>query len=162
LASRKRVNPEDAGGEPPAKPKVAAKAKKHTNDGQALARRIADIAEEKGATEIVILNLSGASALTDYFVICSADSSPQVRAIVDAVDAELSSEGVFPLGVEGKEGDVWVLADYNDVILNIFKTEARAFYHLEQLWGDAPVVPQHPKAAAARRPRKTAASSNTP
>ncbi len=123
---------------------------------------MADIAEEKGATEIVILNLSGASALTDYFVICSADSAPQIRAVVDAVDTELSAQGILPLGVEGKEGDAWVLADYNDVILHVFKTEARAFYHLEQLWADAPVVPKKPKAAAPRRPRKTIATSDTP
>jgi len=154
------VNPEDAGVPCPAKTKAAAQG--NTKDAQALARRIADIIEEKGAADIVILNLSVASALTDYFVICSADSAPQVRAIVDAVDNDLSKEGIFPLGMEGKEGDAWVLADYNDVILNIFKTEARAFYHLEQLWGDAPVVPRRPKAAAARRPRKVTATSNAP
>ena len=159
MASRKPADPKEAAVEKPTKPK--AKAATKTDDGQAIARRIADIAEDKQATDIVILNLSGASALTDYFVICSADSSPQVRAIVDAVDTELSARGIVPLGVEGKEGDVWVLADYNDVILNVFKTEARAFYHLEQLWGDAPVVPRQPKAAAVRRPRKTTAESTS-
>ena len=158
LASRKPADPKESVVEKPAKPKKSAT---KANDAQSIARRIADIADEKLATDIVILNLSGASALTDYFVICSADSSPQIRAIVDAVDTELSKEGIVPLGVEGKEGDVWVLADYNDVILNIFKTDARAFYHLEQLWGDAPVVPRRPKAAAVRRPRKITAAEST-
>jgi len=159
LAGRRGVNLENGGVEPLKKPKAVSKRK--TNDARALACRIADLVEGKGATDIVILNVSGASALADYFVICSADSSPQVGAIIDAVDANLSKAGIVPLGVEGKKDNVWVLADYNDVILNIFRTEARAFYHLEQLWGDAPVVPRRPKAAAAQRHRKTTATTST-
>ena len=63
-----------------------------------------------------------------------------MRAIVDSVDASLSRQGRRPLGIEGREGSLWVLLDYNDVILHIFKKEAREFYDLDRLWGDAPQI----------------------
>lgn len=81
------------------------------------------------------------TSLADFFVICSAESEPQIRAIVDGVHEALSKKGDHPLGVEGREASLWVLVDYNDVILHIFKKEAREFYNLDRLWGDAPQVP---------------------
>ncbi len=116
------------------------------SDARARALRIAAAALEKHATDVVILELSALSALADYFVICSAASDPQLRAIVDAVDGALSPHGIMPLGVEGTEGGVWVLADYSDVVLHVFQSEARAFYSLDRLWADAPVVPVPPPA----------------
>ncbi len=64
-----------------------------------------------------------------------------MRAIVDAVEDSLSKEGSRPYGIEGREGGLWILLDYNDVILHIFKKEAREFYSLDRLWGDAPRIP---------------------
>lgn len=81
------------------------------------------------------------TSLADFFIICSAESEPQIRAIVDAVYELLSKKGSKPLGVEGREASQWVLVDYNDVILHIFKKEAREFYNLDRLWGDAPQLP---------------------
>ncbi len=84
------------------------------------------------------MNLEGLSSLTEYYVLCSADSEPQIRAIVEAVETALSKNGYRPLGVEGIKAAFWVLIDYNDVILHIFTKEARAFYSLDRLWNDAP------------------------
>jgi ribosome-associated protein len=75
--------------------------------------------------------------LADFFVLCSADSQRQVMAIADAIDLVLSREGIFPISVEGRENALWVLMDYNDVIIHVFKKEVREFYNLERLWGDA-------------------------
>lgn len=78
------------------------------------------------------------TSLADFFVICSAESEPQIRAIIDATEESLSKEGARPLGVEGREAGSWVLVDFNDVILHIFRKETREFYDLDRLWGDAP------------------------
>jgi ribosome-associated protein len=80
------------------------------------------------------------TTLTDYFVICSAESGRQVQAIADAVEETFSREGIEPFGVEGRETFSWVLMDYSDFILHIFRTETRSFYDLDRLWADAPRV----------------------
>jgi ribosome-associated protein len=64
-----------------------------------------------------------------------------MRAIADAVEDSLFKKGAKPYGREGREGGLWILIDYNDVILHIFKKEAREFYNLDRLWGDAPIIP---------------------
>lgn len=86
----------------------------------------------------MILNVEGLSSLADYFVICSAKSSRQVRAIADAVQDAFCKEGTRPFGVEGLEESSWVLLDYSDFLLHIFRTEKREFYDIERLWADAP------------------------
>lgn len=86
------------------------------------------------------MHVEGLTSLADYYVLCSADSEPQVRAIFDAVEIALSKKGYRPLGIEGIKVAVWVLIDYNDVIFHIFRKEARTFYHLDRLWGDAPRI----------------------
>ena len=63
-----------------------------------------------------------------------------MRAMIEAAESALSPRGIKPLGVEGKGGNLWVLVDYNDVILHIFRKEAREFYNLDRLWGDAPQI----------------------
>jgi len=78
------------------------------------------------------------STLADYFVICSAESSRQVRAIAEAVQDAFSKEGARPFGIEGLEESSWVLLDYSDFLLHIFRAEKREFYDLERLWADAP------------------------
>jgi ribosome-associated protein len=72
-------------------------------------------------------------------VICSADSDTQVKAIADEVDKELRDQGIRYWHKEGYQALNWVLIDYVDVVVHIFKKDARAFYKLEKLWGDAPV-----------------------
>ena len=78
------------------------------------------------------------TTITDYFLICSAESRPQGKAIRENISAVLDRFGEKPLGVEGKEALTWVLMDYNDLIVHIFMEETRAFYALDRLWGDAP------------------------
>src|SRR3989339_819333 len=82
--------------------------------------------------------LSG--GIADLFVICSADSDRQVKAIADDVDEKLLERGIKCYHREGFETLNWVLMDYFDVVLHVFKHEARAYYNLEKLWGDAPVI----------------------
>jgi ribosome-associated protein len=110
-------------------------------DSQKKALQIAEVAQSKHAGEIVLFHVSEITSLADFFVLCSAESEPQMRAIADAVEDSLSKKGARPYGIEGREGGLWILIDYNDVILHIFKKEAREFYNLDRLWGDAPRIP---------------------
>lgn len=110
-------------------------------DAKKKALQIAEVAQSKHAEEIVIFHVSELTSLADFFVLCSAESEPQMRAIVDAVEEALNKKGARPYGVEGREAGLWILLDYNDVILHIFKKEAREFYNLDRLWGDAPRIP---------------------
>ena len=106
------------------------------------ARRIAGLAEEKLAQEIVILDMRPVCAYTDYFVVCSGQNSRQTRAIVDEVRHGLKhgDERILPHAVDGeREGD-WIVADYLDVVLHVFTPDTRDFYRLEDLWGDVPAV----------------------
>ena len=94
-------------------------------------------AEEKKATDLVVLDLRKCVAFTDYFVICSGGSSRQIRAIADAVMEALASVGVKPAHIEGYERSEWILLDYFDLVVHVFAPETRAFYGLERLWGSA-------------------------
>ena len=102
---------------------------------------IAEAAQSRQAVEIAILEVGALTSLTEVFVLCSATSEPQMKAIFEAVDRTLSARGETPIGVEGQAGNVWLLLDYNDVILHIFMASARAFYNLDRLWGDARRIP---------------------
>ena len=102
---------------------------------------IARLAGEKKAMDIVILNMAEVSLVTDYFIICSANSTTQVRAIADHVEEKLSKAGIEPLHKEGYREGRWVLLDYSECILHVFVEEDRRFYNLEQLWGDAEALP---------------------
>lgn len=106
-----------------------------------LAHKIVDLAEDKQALDITLLDLRGVSVLADYFVICTAESSRQTAAILDSVALELKKEGLRPLHPsEGDPGAGWSLLDYGDVVMHIFDAPTRSFYNLEQLWNEAPVV----------------------
>ncbi|OGQ22265.1 MAG: ribosome silencing factor [Deltaproteobacteria bacterium RIFCSPLOWO2_02_FULL_44_10] len=105
--------------------------------GERLAKKIALIANEKKAHDILVLDLRGLTSFTDYFVICSGMSDRQVEAIVNAISTELKERGCPPLGKEGEESGHWVLVDYGDVVAHVFHYEEREFYHLERLWVDA-------------------------
>jgi len=109
-------------------------------DSLKFAKKIANIVLSKKGTDIKILDLRKLSGISDYFLICSADSDRQVKAIADEVDKELSGEGIKCLHREGFESLNWVILDYFDVIVHVFKNETRQFYGLEKLWGDAPVI----------------------
>lgn len=108
-------------------------------DGETLARACAEAAADKKAEDIIVLNMQGISSFTDFFVICSGASEPQLKAIASSIrenareklDRRPSSEDGFP-------SSQWVVLDYGDVIIHIFQNEKREFYALETLWRDAP------------------------
>jgi len=104
-----------------------------------LARRIADLTLTRKAHDVVIMDLRGLTSMADFFVICSADSDVQVKAIANAVEEGLEKKGAMPWHKES--GSVnWVLLDYVDVVLHIFHKQIRGFYNLERLWGDAGIA----------------------
>ena len=104
-----------------------------------LAKVAALAADSKKADDIVLLDLSGKTDVCDYSLICSAENSRTVDAIVDEVREKVSANcGVSPLSCEGREGLSWVLVDYGSVVVHVFRPESRDFYRLETLWGDAP------------------------
>jgi ribosome-associated protein len=103
-----------------------------------LARRISDIIFTKKGFNVLSIDLRNLVSFTDYFVICSADSDTQVKAIADQVDKVLSEDGIRCWHKEGLKALSWVLLDYVDVVVHIFKKDTREFYNLEKLWGDAP------------------------
>ena len=94
-------------------------------------------ADDKKASEFVVLDLRKAAAFTDFFLICSASNARQIRAIADAVIEALAVDGLKPAHVEGYDRSEWVLVDYFDFIVHIFTRETRLFYGLERLWGNA-------------------------
>ncbi len=108
--------------------------------GEALAQAAAELSLTKKATDVRILDLRDVTTMADFFVVCSADSDTQVRAIADAVLEGLKDEDVRPYHKEGYENLQWVLLDYVDVVVHVFHRDARTFYNLEKLWGDAKVT----------------------
>lgn len=101
-------------------------------------RRSVDLTLERKAHEVAVLDLKGISSATDYFVLASGNSDVQVKAIAEHVVDELKKDGVRPQHVEGMSGGRWVLLDYIDFVVHVFHPQARSFYQLENLWGDAP------------------------
>jgi ribosome-associated protein len=107
--------------------------------GQELLAEIVRLASDKKAIEIVELDLRGVLGYTDYFLICSGNTTRQTKAIHDGVLEGLKHEhGVIPRRVEGASRADWILMDYLDVVVHVFTPQARDYYRLEQLWGEAP------------------------
>jgi ribosome-associated protein len=105
-----------------------------------LARRIVELAEEKKAADIVLLDLTPLTTIADYFVICSGGSERQLDAIADGVISTLRDERTKPLGREGTPASHWVLLDFGGVIVHIFTPPERDFYQLEKHWSEAKTV----------------------
>ena len=101
------------------------------------ASRAVKVLDTKKANDISFLKVSDLTILADYFIICSANSTTQVRSLADSVEEEFEKIGVTPLSREGKQGLNWILLDYGDFIIHIFHQETREFYGLEKLWDDA-------------------------
>ena len=100
--------------------------------------RAVELSQELKAHQVTVLDLHGISTATYYFVIASGNSDVQVKAIADHIIEELKKESLRPQHVEGLRGGRWVLLDYIEFVVHIFHPEARTFYQLENLWGDAP------------------------
>ena len=110
-------------------------------DSTALAERIAEIASDKKAIDIRVIDLRGIVSYTDFFVICSGNTERQAKAIHDGIHEEFKHSGderLLPRRTEGDREARWILLDYWDVVVHIFTPEAREYYRLENLWGEAP------------------------
>jgi ribosome-associated protein len=105
-----------------------------------LARRIVELAEDKKAADIVLLDLAELTTLADAFVICSGGSERQIDAIADGIAEALRDEGIRPIGREGTPASHWVLLDFGSVIVHVFTPPERDYYGLEKHWAAARVV----------------------
>jgi len=106
-----------------------------------LAKACAELASNKKAEEIVVLDVRGISTFTDFFVLCSATSEPQLKAIANEIQTRLKEDhGVRAVAMDGFPASQWIVLDYLQVVVHIFHRDKRAFYSLEDLWGDAPRV----------------------
>ena len=105
-----------------------------------LARRIVELAEDKKAADIVLLDLGELTTLADAFVICSGGSERQLSAIADGILEKLREEGVRPIGREGTPESHWVLVDFGAVIVHIFTPPERDYYQLEKHWAGAKTI----------------------
>ena len=123
---------------------MALAARKHvpTSDTSFLAnaRRIAALAASKKASRIVAFDVRGLTLIADAFVICTASSEPQVKAVANAVKDGMKEIGVAPLCLEGTFQGGWLLLDYGEILFHVFRPEAREFYDLDGMWGDAPAI----------------------
>lgn len=114
---------------------------KKANYGNDISALIVHGIQEKKGNDIVRLDLRNInSAVADYFIICHAESSAQMRAIADSVEKEVYKAcGQDPAHKEGFEHSEWILLDYIDIVVHIFRTDKRSFYNIEDLWGDATI-----------------------
>jgi ribosome-associated protein len=106
-------------------------------DAAAMLRVAAEAALARKAEDLVALDLRELEGVADHFLICSAQSEVQVKAIAEAIEERLSHSGVEPWHIEGREGRRWILLDYVDFVVHVFHVRTREYYLLERLWGDA-------------------------
>ena len=127
-----------------------------------LAELCRELADNRKAEDLVVLDLRDVSSIADYFVLCSGTSEPHLRAIVDEITEKLREDHGLRPRTEGISNSAWVVLDYFDVIVHIMRKDVREHYNLEALWGDAPkVTPKavEAPAGAAKPKRKRAATS---
>jgi ribosome-associated protein len=111
----------------------------NSSESKTLAYKIADLALDKKAKQIVVIDLDGKTGIADFFVLMSGESDTQIKAIADHIVRELKGQEIRVYHKEGYESLRWVLLDYVDVVVHVFKPETREFYGLERLWGDAKI-----------------------
>ncbi len=100
-----------------------------------LIKKVVDLALDKKAEDLVVLDVRGISSITDYMIICHGNSEPQVKAITDSIRKGTPQK---PKHLEGYDKQNWVLIDYFDIIIHVFNKEQREYYSLDRLWADAP------------------------
>lgn len=105
-----------------------------------LARRIVELAEDKKAAEILLLDLGGLTTMADFFVICSGGSERQLEAIAGGIIASLRDERIKPIGREGTSASHWILIDFGSVIVHVFTPPERDYYGLEKHWSEARTI----------------------
>ena len=105
-----------------------------------LIERIIEVLREKKAQGILLMDLRSSTDTTDFFVLCTATSDLHIKSLANEVSEELKKEGHRSWHIEGYKTRRWILVDYVDVVVHIFRKEAREFYALERLWGDAAIT----------------------
>jgi ribosome-associated protein len=109
-------------------------------DSAQVARAAVHIAADKKAEDILLLDVRDLTPIADYFVICNGNNLRQVQAIADALDDELTKQGIKPLSREGAADSGWILMDFGDIIVHVFGPKEREYYRLERLWSEAKTV----------------------
>lgn len=102
-----------------------------------LAFEAAHLLDDKKATDVVVADVSEVADITDFFVIATAGNRRQVDSLVDDLEERLAVLGEKPFSIEGREECTWALVDYGPVIVHVFQPDARSYYRLERLWGNA-------------------------
>ena len=117
--------------------KEAGSAPSTAGEAEARVRRIIDLLQDKKALDLVLLDLRAVTDTADFFVLCSGTSDLHVKALAEELCDQLGAAGEGPWHVEGYEARRWVLLDFVDIVVHIFRQEVREYYALERLWGDA-------------------------
>jgi ribosome-associated protein len=106
-------------------------------DTQKLARQIVDVAADRKAEDILLLDIRAASYVADFFVLCNGTSERHIKALAEEIRDSLANEGTKPIHVEGASDSGWVLMDYGSVVVHIFGRDEREYYSLDRLWREA-------------------------
>ena len=106
-----------------------------------LACEIARVLDSKKGRDIKVIHVEEKTVITEYFVICTGNSSTQVKALVGEVEFKLGERGAEAYNVEGRDNNSWIVMDYSHVIVHVFSRESREFYNLDKLYGDAEEIP---------------------
>jgi ribosome-associated protein len=109
-------------------------------DNEDLARRCAEICEDRQARKIMLYDVRGASIITDYYLICSGSSEPHVKAICNQIQRSLADEGIRPARIDGASDSRWIVMDYGTVLIHIFHTRLREYYQIEELWDQTRLI----------------------
>jgi ribosome-associated protein len=109
----------------------------NVDNAKELAEAIAEVLDSKKGRDIKVLHVEDKTVIAEYFVLCTGNSSTQIKALAGEVEYRLGLRGAEPYSVEGRDNNSWVLVDYSNVIVHIFSRESREFYSLDKLYGDA-------------------------
>ena len=105
-------------------------------DAKAVAEAIAEVLDSKHGPDIKVMYVEDKTVIAEYFVLCTGNSSTQIKALSGEVEYKLGLRGVQPYGIEGRDNNAWIVLDYSNVIVHIFSREARDFYNLDKLYND--------------------------
>lgn len=105
-------------------------------DARELAEAIAEVLDSKKGRDIKILHVEDKTVIAEYFVLCTGNSSTQIKGLAGEVEFRIGERGVAPYGIEGRDNNSWLILDYSNVIVHIFSRESREFYDLDKLYAD--------------------------